>query len=295
MVQSMRKGVYTYGAKVTIVIREPIDIDQYSPCYIHSRYDAVLNYTCGGEMYSLSIFEKHASPQSMYITYPFWNNLEEDIEVFYFTPTAIVCSGFKFLYQIEYSEVKERSGKSDCFTYFLENDVVHTQFLIQLETLLKEDRLENTYLHTSAEKYIFREVLSNALFSMYKECEEGRLETRYVGLGYGLTPVCDDVLLGMMYMNTIHQKCKLGILKKNQTTDISYTILSNARDGKYIYRFTDLITSIVFEVTSNDKKNMETNDSSMDILSDISSFGSSSGYYILLGMYLYEKIHGGTV
>lgn len=133
------------------------------------------------------------------------------------------------------------------------------------------------------ENYILHDILiwlSSCLKLKNKELLERHI-TDLIGLGEGLTPAYDDMLIGLMWtfdsfavnFDVIKEAVKEG-LKKRNTTAVSYAFYLYAFEKQYSYNLIKLSKAV-----------KEQNFYSMkDIINDIKSCGHTSGKFLLYGI-----------
>lgn len=135
------------------------------------------------------------------------------------------------------------------------------------------------------EKYIMHDVLSKFLFYIkYKNQDniEGYV-TQLIGVGKGLTPDFDDLLVGMLWaFDAFDNKYKifkklirLGLKRKN-TTSISNAFYFFAFDNNYAYSLVRLGEAVrnrnLFGIR--------------DTINEIKCYGHTSGKYLLYGIFI---------
>lgn len=151
------------------------------------------------------------------------------------------------------------------------------------ESILNQSIEGNMNLHQSARSYIFKNELSEAIETINESLEKRILNYKFVGLGYGLTPCIDDYLVGLEFINYIlGNSLVYEGFRYIETTEISLQMLKNSKEGIFYKLFYKLIESANL---MNDKK-------LSSVINDILNIGSSSGYYMLLGMYNQLKLGG---
>ncbi|MFV0380961.1 MAG: DUF2877 domain-containing protein [Breznakia sp.] len=141
------------------------------------------------------------------------------------------------------------------------------------QSLLKKALDKDLHLHVSARNYLFKEKLREAIQQMYQHLyKKKQIKMDYIGLGYGLTPCIDDYVVGILFIRQIQGFQEFLRILEGVSNDISYQMLKNANERVYYDVFYQLFKD-------------DTPSKLQNVIQKILSIGSSSGYYMLLGMY----------
>lgn len=253
----------------------------FSECKIIGVYKSTINILAGGKMFSIVNLE-YCPPNSVSINY---DNL--DFESMLGTTSSIsVDSKNKILLLNDISIKVEEGNYSFCSCALAITNNKLKLFIDIVAIFLSEEEHkyddDNDFLLSEsknrADNLIHKIFFSNNYDDIYKSFNN------MIGLGYGLTPSCDDFITGVIFA---HYRVKKMIPKKvinnsesiyeNKTTYVSVAMLESAFNNHFDERFEYLIDSIF----NNDKENMS------KYIKLILSIGSSSGYFLLLGFYKY--------
>ena len=253
----------------------------FSECKIIGLYKSTINILAGDKMFSIVNLE-YCPPNSVSINY---DNLDFD-SMLDIRNSVVIDSESKILflgeisikvedgdYSFRCSDVDINHNKlklfTDIATFFLSQE--EYKYIDNNDFLLSECK-------SRADSFIDKIFSSNNYEDIYKSL------SNMIGLGYGLTPSCDDFITGVI---CAHYRIKKMLPKKiinnsksiyeNKTTYVSVAMLESAFSNHFDERFEYLIDSIF----NNDKESMT------KYIKLILSIGSSSGYFLLLGFYKY--------
>lgn len=195
-----------------------------------------------------------------------------------YIPFAILVDDF------ELQDIKTLLLRQESSAFYLTKDgIFFDSFFIKIMKLKKEEVSE--FNKTVVRRF---EVFVEAFIkSSVPDCKEALL--KLIGLGEGLTPCADDMLMGFLYGCMHLEKPSdfrgsiLNLVKeisKEQTSKISCQYISSVCDGMYFEILDNLLLAYLYE------KDISIHKDRLNIV------GNSSGPYMARGMEMYLRSTG---